>query len=70
MISDAKSTGEDTEIESVKVLDDDMDSLAAISVYQESDNNESLRCQLNSIKLIPLKGLEWIRNFSAFATFI
>ena len=27
-------------MESVKVLDDDMDSLAAVSVYQESDNNE------------------------------
>ena len=33
----------------LQVLDDDLDSLAAVSVYQESDNNnESLWCQYNS----------------------
>ena len=32
----------------LQVLDDDLDSLAAVSVYQESDNNnESLWCQYN-----------------------
>lgn len=41
ILSDAKTTetGDETEMESVKVLDDDLDSLAAVSVYQESDTN-------------------------------